>query len=230
MNKRIVLIFISFFLIPFIVSCAPKHVEMPSYADVDLNSVISDLSNVTSIEAVMSMEYEKNNNLMNGDASLVLSEEHIDLKIYYLGFLAGYLKEQNGVVAASQKLDRNKSAILIEGLKNSFFWWKIDDYTIDDEEDVYKLMNFNRKIVISKKTMLPIMQTIELYNGDELKISYDSPARLEPEDIDFSYISPLISWYQSAMRIELNNHLLKIKIKSYNLKTKAASAQAGAIK
>lgn len=193
---------------------------MPSFADADLNMLFKVLSDASSVEAVISMEYEKQNNLMQGDASLAISENHIDLKIYYLGFLAGYLKESNGTVTASQRMDNNKRAILIEGLRNSFLWWKIKDYNVTDEGEFYTLKNYNRKILVHKRTLLPVQQTIELYNGDELKIIYDSPAKIEQTASVDSGLSSLGLWYQSGMRIELNNHLLKIKIKSYSLISK----------
>lgn len=219
--KGVVLILLFILLVSFITSCAPKHVEMPSFADKDLNKLLDVLSDVSAIEAVISMEYEKQHNLMQGDASLAISENHIDLKIYYLGFLAGYLKESNGAVTASQKMDKNKSAILTEGLRNSFLWWKIKDYNITDDGEYYTMKNYNRKILVDKRTLLPVQQTIELYNGDELKVIYDSPAMVEQTSSADSDLSSLGLWYQSRMRIELNNHLLKIKIKSYNLISKS---------
>lgn len=221
MLRRVIFPLLFILLIFFISSCAPRHAEMPSFADADLNMLFKVLSDASSVEAVISMEYEKQHTLMQGDASLAISENHIDLKIYYLGFLAGYLKENNGTVTASQKMDKNKSAILIDGLRNSFLWWKIKDYNVTDEGEFYTLKNYNRKILVDKRTLLPVHQTIELYNGDELKIIYDSPAKIEQLAPVDSELSSLGLWYQSGMRIELNNHLLKIKIKSYSLISKS---------
>lgn len=211
------IIFTSVLFISFITSCAPRHVEMPSFSDRDLSELTDVLSDVSGIEAVISMEYEKGHNLMQGDASVSISENHIDLKVYYLGFLAGHLKENNGEVTASQKMDTNKKAILVDGLKQSFLWWKIQDYNVIDEGEFYTLKNYNRKILVDKKTLLPVEQTIELYNGDELKIIYDSPAKVKETDSGDKRLASLGLWYQSGMRIELNNHLLKIKIKSYSI-------------
>ncbi len=211
-------------LIFLITSCAPRHIEKPSFADADLNKLLDAMSDVSAIEAVISMEYEKQHNLMRGDASLAISENQIDLKVYYLGFLAGYLKENNGVVESSQKLDKNKSTLLIDGLKNSFLWWKIKDYNVTDEGEFYTLKNYNRKILVDKKTLLPVQQTMELYNGDELKIIYNSPAKVEQTDSGDKRLSSIGLWYQSGMRIELNNHLLKIQIKSYSIISKSVLA------
>lgn len=212
--------FISIMLLVVIVSCTPRHVEIPSFPELNLNSHLAELSNIHTIEAVLQLEYEKGTILMNGDASLTLSENSLDLKVYYLGFLAGYIKENNGIVSVSQKIDKNKSLMLIEGLKNSFMWWKINNHTIEDEGEFYKFQNYNRKIFLDKKTLLPAQQLIELYNGDELKILYDSPAKIDNTHDEVLVLSPAAMWYQSNMRISLNNQLLKIKIKSYTVRTK----------
>lgn len=211
-------LFISSLLLLIIYSCTPRFVETPIFYGVDLNSHIAELSNIQSIEAVLSLEYEKGDSLMNGDASLIVSENNLDLKVYYLGFLAGYISENNGIVVTSQKIDKNRSLMLVEGLKNSFLWWQIKDYTIEDEGEFYKLENYNRKILLNKKNLLPVQQLIELYNGDVLKISYDSPARIDTEKEGGSSLSATTFWYQSGMRISLNSHLLKIKIQSYTVK------------
>lgn len=216
---KIVCYILSVLLLFLNTSCAPRHVEIPSLADRDLNSFLASMTNILSIEAILSMEYEKNENQIQADASLSISEDHIDLKVYYLGFLAGQFKENNGVVTTSHKIDKNKSAVLIEGLRNSFFWWNIKDYDIIDEGEYYKLKNYNRKILVDKKTLLPFEQTIELYNGDELKIIYDSPAKVDEIDSSNSVLSFVGLWYQSGMRISLNNHFVKIKIKSYTIRT-----------
>ncbi len=223
MNRKKVFFPLLFILIVLLVSCAPRHhIEIPSFADKDLPELLSILSDVSGIEAIISMEYEKGDNLMQGDASLSISQNHIDLKVYYLGFQAGHLKENNGEVTASQKMDKNKKAILIDGLKQSFLWWKINDYIATDEGDFYTLKNYNRKIIVDKKTLLPIEQKIELNNGDELKITYSSPIKIEQESSNDLRHSSLGLWYQSNMRIELNNHLLKIKIISYNFLTSSS--------
>lgn len=219
MNRKIISIFILLVFTMFLSSCTPRKVEIPTFIDKDLSELLNILSNVEAVEAVISMQYERGDNLMRGDAALSISENHVDLRVYYLGFLAGYLKEDRGVITASQNIDRLKKAMLIDGLKQSFLWWKIEDYTIIANNDIYILKNFNRKIMIDKRTLLPIEQTIELYNGDVLKITYSSPVKIEQEFSDNTKDSSLGSWYQSNMMIELNNHLLKIKITSYSLLT-----------
>jgi hypothetical protein len=216
-------------------------VELPSYEGISVENVLSELKNIKSIEAVLSVEYEKNanadGNTMSGDASLNISEDKLNLRLYYLGFLAGEVSEDGGIIKSKPKLDKNKITILIDGLKNSFLWWNIKDYTLQEKEDTYELKNSYRKLLISKKTLLPVQQTVELNDGEELKIFYDLPAKIdgnefavtsnEKSDSQQSSVfnsslvtrhSSLPLWYNSRLKIEFKNYIVKIKIKSYSVR------------
>ncbi len=230
-SKLYVLLLLTAYCLLLTISCAPKHIEMPSYEGISLENAISELKDIKSIEAVLSVDYEKGDSAMSGDASLVLSENNLDLKLYYLGFLAGEVKEENGVIIKNKpRLDKNKSTILIDGLKNSFFWWNIKDYTLQEKEDIYVLKNSYRKILVNKKTLLPVQQTIELNDGEELNIFYEVPIKTEVsedtsekimQDSQHSTLvtpnSSLFLWYNSRLKIEFKNHIVKIKVKSYSV-------------
>lgn len=199
----------------FLLSCAPKHIELPSYENISIDQALLEHRGIKSIEAVLTVDYEKNDSSMSGDAALNLSEDNMTMRIYYRGFLAGEVKENNGVVESKPKLDRNKSTVLVDGLKNSFLWWNIKDYTVDEMENVYVLRNDFRKVVINKKTYLPVKQTIETNDGDELVITYDSPARQNTEG-KVSAVE-MSDWYQSSLRIEFKKYLVRVKVKSYSV-------------
>jgi hypothetical protein len=207
---------------------------MPSYEGFSIENILSELKNIQSIEAVLSVEYEKNDSAMSGDASLNLSEDRLNLRLYYLGFLVGEVSEENGIVKSMPKIDKNKSTILVDGLKNSFLWWNIKDYTLQEREALYVLKNSYRKILISKKTLLPVQQTIELNDGEELKIFYDVPAKLDSIELSttnnelkdnkdsvnsslITHHSSLPIWYNSRLKIEFKNNIVKIKVKSYSV-------------
>jgi hypothetical protein len=184
-----------------------------------LDHALSELKKIQTIEAVLSVDYEKGDSALSGDASLNLSENKLDLRLYYLGFLMGEVKEENGVILKSRpKLDKNKSTILIDGLKNSFFWWNIKDYAVQEKEDSYELKNSYRKIVLSKKTLLPVEQTIEMNEGEKLNIIYEEPVKLsadETKDKQDAVGPSLSSWYPSSLKIAFKNHSVRIKVKSY---------------
>ncbi|MCX7913131.1 MAG: hypothetical protein N2511_00955 [Thermodesulfovibrionales bacterium] len=178
-----------------------------------MEKLLDAYKNVSIIEAIVALEYTKNYTTLQGDASLIISEREIDLKIYYLGFLVGSIKESNGIVESSQHYEKNKIKLVVDGLRNCFFWWRIDDYAIAEEEDFYIIRNYNRKIIISKKTMLPVEQKIELSSGEQLHIYYEKPVKTTSLREE---LNPFERWYQSSIKIQLNDHILFIKIKSFN--------------
>ncbi|HEX8947729.1 MAG TPA: hypothetical protein VF790_02135, partial [Dissulfurispiraceae bacterium] len=90
-------------------SCAPKLAEKPSYTGVPLEEALAKLRDIASIEAVLSVEYEKNDSTMTGDAFLNLSEDRLSLRLYYLGFLAGEVSEEDGVIKSNPKMSKYKS-------------------------------------------------------------------------------------------------------------------------
>lgn len=199
----------------FIASCAPKQAiqAVPSYENMPLEQVLAEFGAVRSIEAVLSIEYEKKDGAVSGDAFMNLSEDTLSLRLYYLGFLAGEVSEENGIVKSKPKLDRNKSALLVDGLKNSFFWWNIRDYRLMEREGAYVLKNSYREVVLDRKTMLPVRQTIELENGDPVTILYEEPAVSEEP------VKPepglMLRRYQSKLTISLKNHIVRVRINSY---------------
>jgi hypothetical protein len=219
-----VALFSLLFALCAVVSCAPEYAEKPSREGISLSELLAKMKAVQSIEAVLSIDYEKNDAMISGDAFLNLSPAALDLRIYYLGFLAGEVKEDNGVIKSKPKLDKYKSTVLVDGLRNSFLWWTISDYTIQDREDSYVLRNSNRTLTISKKTLLPLEQTIELDNGEEMTISYDEPACNKPET-EKNGVAPEIAWYQSHLSISYKNHQVKVRVKSYIARTQEAAQQ-----
>ncbi|HMK43958.1 MAG TPA: hypothetical protein VK445_07450 [Dissulfurispiraceae bacterium] len=199
-------------------SCAvKKEVVIPQHEGADLEKVLADLRQVQVLNAALSVDYEKGDTIMSGDAALTLSSDELSLRIYYLGFLAGEIKEDKGEVKSKPKLDKTRSAMLVNGLRNGFFWWNIKGYTITEDEQQYVVRNSDREILVDKKSMLPTQQIIRMQGGDELVITYDMPARIE--EADRMPGSP--SWmhfYQSQMKIELKRYLVTVSVKSYALK------------
>lgn len=202
-----------------LVSCAPKkEIIVPVHEGVSLEKAMADLRQVKTLEASLGVEYEKGDTVMSGDAGMTLSAEALDLRLYYLGFLAGELREENGTVIKSKpRLDRNRSTLLVSGLRNGFFWWNIKDYTITEDAEQYVVRNKDREILVNKKLMLPTQQSLRLENGDELIITYDMPDQIEEaERIPGS--PAWMQYYQSQMKIELKRSLVNVKVKSYVVK------------
>jgi uncharacterized protein Veg len=175
--------------------------------------MIKRLNNINSIEAVLTVEYESEDNSMSGDASLRLSKEDLHLRIYYLGFLVGEISEKDGTIISKPRLNKNKSTILVDGIRNSLFWWNMDDFALQERNDSYILENSIRKVFVDKKTFLPIKQIVELDDGQKLEITYDIPKKIDETT------NPLLQdlWYNSTIIFKLKNHTANIKIKSYTV-------------
>ncbi len=183
-------------------SCTAKRVELPDYRGVDVSTVIAERSAIKGVEATFSVEFEKGDSSMTGDAALELTDKTLDLRIYSLGFLVAEVTEADGVIKSNPELSRNRSLILVDGLRNSILWWTIKDYEVEEQNGICQLRNSWQRIVIDKKTMLPKYQTIELDNGRELRIFYEDPMSIGQ------------FWYPSKMRIELSRYVVRLQIKS----------------
>ena len=194
-------------------SCTAKRVELPDYEGVDVRTVIAERKSIKGVNATFHIEFEKNDSTMTGDAALTLTEKTLELRIYSMGFLMAEIKETDGIIKSNPPSDRNKNIILAEGLRSSILWWLIKDYDVEEQNNSYHIRNSSRKIVIDKKTMLPVSQTIELDNGKELHISYEEPANSEG------------FWYPSRMKIELAKYVVKLKIKSISSIPHSAQGQ-----
>lgn len=205
--------YFSVVLLFFLFSCTAKRVELPDYEGIDVRTVITERSSVKGVNATFHIEFEKNDSTMTGEAALTLTEKTLDLRIYSMGFLMAEIKEVGGIIKSIPPADKNKSTILVEGLRSSMLWWLIKGYEIEDQNSNYLIRNSSRKIVIDKKTMLPVSQTIELDPGKELRIAYAEPANSNG------------FWYPSRMKIELSKYVVKLKIKSLDFIPHSAQGQ-----
>ena len=117
------------------------------------------------------------------------------------GFLAFELSSANGAIKSTPSIDKNKSLILTDGLRDCLFWWDIKDFDTQEKEGKFILTNSRRQIWIDGKTMLPVRQIISLEDGRELDISYENPEKIGNV------------WYPSKIRIELSKNALTLRIK-----------------
>lgn len=187
-------------------SCAAKRVEIPTYEGVDVLSVLSGKETVKAIDSHFSIEFEKDGNAMRGDAVLRLTHETLDLQVYSLGFLVAEVVSKDTVTRSSPPLDRSRLLMLVDGIRNSFFWWSIKNPEVKEDEGAYRIGNSWRRLLLNRKTLMPEKQLIELEDGRQLTVLYSEPALMEG------------GWFPSKMRIELANQSVNLKIKSLSLK------------
>jgi len=187
-------------------SCAPKRVEMPVYEGADPADVLSARDAIREMEATLSIEFEKDGSLMRGDAVLRLTPDILDMQVYTLGFLVGEVTSDATTTRSEPPMDRNKLSILVDGIRNSFFWWSIKAPAITSEDGLYRVANSWRRLFLDRRTMMPAKQIIDLDDGRQLTVVYEEPALMEGE------------WFPSRMRIELLNQALSLRIKTLSFK------------
>ncbi len=189
-------------------SCATRRIEVPTYEGVDVRSVLSARAAAKAIDSSFSIEVEKDGSAMRGDAVLKLTPETLDLQVYSLGFLVAEVVSNDTVTKSTPPLDRNRLLMLVDGIRNSFFWWSIKDPEIREDEGVYRIRNSWRMLFLNRKTLMPEKQIIELEDGRQLAVFYSEPLPMEG------------GWFPSKMRIELANQSVNLKIKSLSLEGK----------
>lgn len=183
-------------------ACAPKKVEIPAVEQRSIDVVIAERKSIERIDAALSVVFEKTDSEMYGDAVLDIAQNgDLHMKVYTFGILAMDLTSKKGLVKSTPKLDKSKTAILTQGLRDSLFWWDLTDVTIQEENDHLILQNAARQVVLDRKTMLPQKQTIYFDNGKQLTVFYDNPAQIKGV------------WYQSKMRIELSRYAVTLNVR-----------------
>ena len=183
-------------------ACARTMVEMPPREERRLDAVIAERNAIERIDANMSVVFEKKDSEMFGDAVLDITRSgDLHLKVYTLGILGMDLSSRKGVVKSTPRLDKAKTTILTQGLRDCLFWWDLQDYAIREEGDYLVLQNATRSVWLDRKSLLPGKQSIDFGDGKQLTVLYDSPVRQSG------------IWYQSKMRIELQRYAVTLTVK-----------------
>jgi hypothetical protein len=200
LKNALTLFFLSALLLSY--SCAVKKVEMPLFEGVDVREALAEKSRISAIDTTFSIAYENRDTVLKGDGAVFIARNgDMTMRIYALGFLAFELIAENGSVKSSRPIDKNREVILTSGLRDCVFWWDLGDYENEEQENEYILKNPVRTVWIDKKTLFPLRQVIQLEDGREIAVSYETPERAE--DI----------WYPSRIRIELDGNVVTLKIK-----------------
>ena len=183
-------------------ACAPRQVAVPSREGRGIDEVLAERRGIQRIDATMSVVFEKKDAQMYGDAVLDITPGgDLHLKVYSLGILGMDLSSRDGVVRSSPRLDRTKTTILTQGLRDCLFWWDLQNYTLREEGDYLVMQNATRSVWLDRKTLLPGKQRIDFGDGKQLMVQYDAPALQDG------------IWYQAKLRIELTRYVVTLQIK-----------------
>lgn len=194
-------------------ACSKRQVSLPDYRENNLDYLLSELSQISSIEASIEVEFDKDDTTINGDMFLKADEKNMLIRLYYLGFPAGEIIEKEGEIRNTMKISKTRAELIAKGLKRSIFWWKNSFHQILDSDDTYTLLANGIEIIIDKKTLLPTRQTIRLDNGESLDIIYSEPRQID-EGKRFGGIT---DWYQSVLTLSYRNYRATSRINSLNI-------------
>lgn len=178
---------------------------MPSYEGIELKDVLAEKGNIRSLKSTFTVAFDGNGDFGKGDAVLNLTPEALDLQIYSHGFLVAEVTSNKDFTKSSPALDRKRLSMLVDGLRNSFLWWNVKGYDIEDRTDGYRVASPWRILTINKKTMLPEKQFLELEDGRQIDILY-----AEPDFVDGI-------WFPSEMHIEMGSKSVRIKVKTLSV-------------
>lgn len=187
-------------------SCATKKPEIPVYEGVDPKVILAERQHIKILESTFSIEFEKEGSVMKGEGALRLTHDSLDLQIYSLGFLVAEISSNNTETSCNPPIDRNKLSLLVDGLRNSFFWWSVKNPDISDTHGTYRISNSWKKVFLDKRTMMPLRQMIELEGGRQLEVKYEDPVFMDGV------------WFPSKMRIALLQQAVNLTIETLSLK------------
>ncbi len=190
-------------------ACAQRAVEVPVPETRSIGAVIAERSYIERMDARLSVVFQKVDSEMYGDAVLdVARSGDMHMKVYSLGILGMELSSKGGVVKSNPRLDTAKKTILTKGLRDSLYWWDLQDAATAEDGELLVLRNATRTVWLDRATLLPVRQQISFDDGKQLNIAYDSPVREGG------------IWYPSRMRIELTRYAVILQVKELVLNRK----------
>ena len=189
-------------LVLVLYSCAPKHVEIPTFEGKSVRDALTSRNNISSIETTFSITFEKEDTEVRGNGVLNIARNgDLSMRVYSFGFLAFEMTSENGLIKSSPAVDRNKGIMLSYGLRDCLFWWDLKDFELNESEDYFVFKNGARELWLDKKTALPKKQMVYLEDRRQLSIYYDNPVKVG--DL----------WYPSKIRIELARYAVTLTVK-----------------
>lgn len=190
--------------------CAEKKpVTIKDFYAENIEDFIKKMENYNFIDAVLNLQYEAKNSILNGDALLKISNNELLLRIYYLGFPVGEIYEENGEVSSNIFIEKDRLKQLAIGIRKGFIWWN-GNFTITEESENFILREAERTIILKKDGFMPLKQTL-IVDNKTISITYDEHKKIQTEDGTILNMPFSISVFYK-------NRTLRIKIEKINIK------------
>ncbi len=185
---------IAIILLIITLSCAKRLTFSPEQR-LTPEEYLQELKKIKNMKFIFSINLKRNDETISGDASLKINGEETKLSIYSMGFLISEIKtEGNSIEMKGKNLNKEKAILLIEGLRNTFMWWNIEEMEIQKIDDTVILRNSWRKVFLERRSLIPFQQYIYLDRSFTISILYSEPEKISAiNNIDSLYFPSKIN-------------------------------------
>lgn len=160
-------------------SCAPAAVRPAAYEGLGIEDVMRMNGPIEGIRASASVKAKKADMAVSGEAFISVTERTLEMRVYSMGLLSMELYEEEGAITSNPPVDGSREAAIVDGLRGGLLWWSVKGYRVEETEADYIVRNSWKRLVVDKKTLAPLRQTIELQDGLTVKVSYGRPVFVE---------------------------------------------------
>lgn len=195
----------------FLFACAEKKtVSIKEFHAENIQDFLMKMRVYSSVEGVLSIQYEGKNTLQ-GDASLRISNNQLLLRVYYLGFPAGEIYEENGEASSTLPIEKERIKQLSTSIRKGFLWWQ-GDFSIEENSESYILKEHDSKriIIIDKIEFKPLRQFLNI-DGNNILITYDNYSKIQTKDGTVINMPLKIEVLYKNRTLKINVERLKIK-------------------
>ncbi|KWT82999.1 hypothetical protein [Candidatus Magnetominusculus xianensis] len=170
--KRLLIFSICIFVISCTIKVSLIREEIPDNDTLTLTMFMDRLSRIAVIKGTASVDIKMSRGSLSGDASIRITPDGFDVKIYAMGFQVGELKMRGEIVQSSPQLKEEEELAVVRCLKEGVFWWNVTDIKVTNADSVLYLKRPGQIIVLDSNTLKPIEQAIALPRGESLHITY----------------------------------------------------------
>lgn len=204
------LLVVSVLLLLFTGCAERRQIEVREFHFEGLKDFMEKLQIYSSIEAVLNLQYE-DKRILQGDAFLKISDKELLLRVYYMGFPAGEIYQENGEIVSNLNIDRDRLRQLATGIRMGFLWWR-GDFNLEENSNNYFLIDKNseRTIVLDKTTFMPLSQSITI-EGQNILIEYSRYGEIQAEDGTVLKMPMHLSVFHKDKWLKINFEKIKFK-------------------
>lgn len=180
-------------------SCAPrmKPVQVPEYTGT-VQEFLKENSMWNGLKGSFELQLKRpGGEVLSADSYIETGPGKTIMKFYRLGFQVGELEEKNP-----------RYRVLEEAVREGLIWWQIEGYTLDRSQLVYTVNTDRRSLVLDRKTLVPLSQSIYVPDEGTVYVSYSDYRRLET------------LWYPYRMEISYAGYELDLKLTKAELKSR----------